>query len=381
MSARTELDRLAAARPPALNHTEWIVSPSAEDAILRQILSTTQVAADRRPPASRPPASRPPASRPPASRPPASRHPASRHPAGRSRSRRPLIGLIAAAAVIAVAGGGALARSALAHPSAPGRPGSGHRISRPDRLPADQVMAGLVERAVDAACRTDILYVRTVYAAGTTVGGITVMASWTKGVSDREKLFGTGGTMLDDVSAVISHRMRVRRFVDYSSRTWQTDSIALSQYGAGGPPGQRIGQILAPHSLRPKAYVRVRGTGSPDIPSRTITAVTVHGRRMILVTFSYPRPLPGNGGPDFVPLLGSTEMLPAGPGRRNSVIAEQIWISATSYLPVRAVFTGAGGRVLGTETYAWLSPSAKNRAVLSPAPVPAGFRLTAELAH
>jgi hypothetical protein len=351
MSARTELDRLAAARLPVLNHTEWIVSPSAEDAILRQILGTTQVATGGRPPASR-------------------------HPAGRSRSRRPLIGLIAAAAVLAVAGGGALARSALAHPSAAGRPGSGHRISRRDSLPADQVMARLAERAVDAACRTDILYVRTVYAGGTTVGGITVMASWTKGVSDREKLFGTGGTMLDDVSAVISHRMRVRRFVDYSSRTWQTDSIALSQYGAGGPPGQRIGQLLAPHSLRPKAYVRVRGTGSPDIPSRTITAVTVHGRRMILVRFSWPRPMPV-----FAPLLGSTEMLPAAAGRGSSVIAEQIWISATSYLPVRAVLTGSGGRVLGTETYAWLSPSAENRAVLHPAPVPAGFRLTAELAH
>jgi hypothetical protein len=37
--------------------------------------------------------------------------------------------------------------------------------------------------------------------------------------------------------------------------------------------------------------------------------------------------------------------------------------------------------VLGTQTYAWLRPSAANRAVFSPAPVPAGFRLTQELAH
>jgi hypothetical protein len=247
-------------------------------------------------------------------------------------------------------------------------------------------MAALAAKAVNAASRKYILYVRTSYAAGSTVGGVAVMVTWTKGISDREKLFSAGGAILNDASAVITHAMRVRRFVDYTSRTWQTDSIASGQYGSGGPPGQRVGQLLAPHSLRPsKAYTRVRGTGRPDTPRRTITAVTVHGRRMILVTFNYPRPLPTVSGPvsgpECVPLLGSTEMLPAAAGRNDSVLAEQTWISATSYLPVRVVLTGAGRRVLCTQTYAWLSPSAANRAVLSPAPVPAGFRLTAELAH
>ena len=238
-------------------------------------------------------------------------------------------------------------------------------------------MAGLAAEAVDAASRTDILYVRTVYAPGTTVGGVAVMESWTKGISDREKLFGASGAILNDVSAVISHGMRVRRFVDYTSRTWQTDSIALGKYGSDGPAGQRMRQLLMPHSMRPP---KVPGVRLPDDPSRSITAATVHGKRMILVTFSYPRPLPSSGGPDFAPLLGSGEMLPAAAGRHNAVVAEQIWISATSYLPVRAVVTAAGGRVLTAETYTWLTSQA-NRAVLSPAPVPAGFRLTAELAH
>jgi hypothetical protein len=347
MPARTELDRLAAARPPIVDHPEWIVGPAAENEILRQILATTQGTTGRRTPA--------------------------------RRSRRPLIGLAAAAAVLAVASGGALVRSATAHSPAPLRPGSGHRLAGPAALPPDKVMAVLAAMAVDAASRRYILYVRTSYAPGTTVGRVAAMVTWTKGISVREKLFGAGGATLNDVSAVISHGMRVRRFVDYTNRTWQTDSIAAGQYGRGGPPGQQVGQLLAPHSLRPKVHIRLRSR--PDIPSRTIRAVTVHGQRMILVTFSYPRPFPSGAGPGFGSLIGSGEVLPGAAGRHNFIIADQIWISAASYLPVRAVFTGEGGRVLGTQTYAWLRPSAANRAVFSPAPVPAGFRLTQEPAH
>jgi hypothetical protein len=100
---------------------------------------------------------------------------------------------------------------------------------------------------------------------------------------------------------------------------------------------------------------------------------------MIRVTISYPRPFPENAG-DFMPLLGDAEVLP-GAAAGHPVHAEQIWINATTYLPVRAEATGPGGSVLVEETLAWLSPSAANLAVLHPAPVPAGFRRTAELAH
>jgi hypothetical protein len=347
MPARTELDRLAAARPPILDHTEWILDPAVENAILRQILGTTQVATGRR-------------------------------PAGRRRSRRPLIGLAAAAAVIAVAGGGALVRSATAHSPAPLRLGSGHRLAGTSALPPDKVTAARAAKAVDAASRRDILYVTTNYAAGTTVGGIAVMQTWSKGISNREKLIGTGGALREDESAVISHGRRVRRFVDYTSRTWQTDSIALGQYGSGGPPGQTVGELLAPH-LRPRVHLRLRGSGRPDFPSRTIKAVTVHGMRMILVTISYPRLSADNAG-DFAPLLDSGEMLP-GAAAGHSFRVEEIWINATTYLPIRAELIGPGGSVLVAETLTWLSANPANRAEFSPAPVPAGFRRTAELAH
>jgi hypothetical protein len=347
MSARTELDRLAAARPPVLDHTELIVSPSAEEEILRRILSTTRVTSSRR------------------------------RRAAERRTRRPAIALAAAAGVIAVAGGGALVRSAIAHPSAPVRPTSGHRIASRPALLADEIIAARAANAVDVASRADILYVTMKYATGTTADGIAVMQSWSKGISGREKLFGAGGAMLDDVSAVISHRMRVRRFVNYTSRTWQTDSIAARSYGSGGPPGELIRQLLAPSAAQLR---RARGNPLLDDPRRSMTTVSVHGTRMIRVTISYPQPLP-TGPAGFSPLLGDTEMLPGAADGNESVLVEQIWLDESTDLPVRAVLTGAGGRVLVAETFTWLSASAANGAALSPAPVPAGFRLTAELAH
>jgi hypothetical protein len=349
MPARTELDRLAAARPPIVDHPEWIVGPAAENDILRQILATTRVTTGRRTPAGRAPA--------------------------RGWSRRPLIGLAAATAVLAIAGSGVLIASATAHRHTHAR-GSAHRLASPAALPPDRVIAALAAKAVDAASRRYILYVRTSYAAGTTVGGVAAMATWTKGISDREKLFNGAGAILDDESAVISHGMRVRRFVDYTSRTWQTDSIAARSHGSGPPPGQLIRQLLAPGAAQ---LQQAPGKHRPDNPRRSVTAVSVHGTRMILVTISYPQPLP-SGPAAPAPLLGSTEMLPATEGHQ-SVVTEQVWLDESTDLPVRAEFTAPGGRVLMAETFAWLSPSDANRAVLSPAPVPAGFRLTQELAH
>jgi hypothetical protein len=45
MSRRPELDRLAAARPLLLDHSDLVVDAGEEDRILRQILSTTRPAA------------------------------------------------------------------------------------------------------------------------------------------------------------------------------------------------------------------------------------------------------------------------------------------------------------------------------------------------
>jgi hypothetical protein len=349
MPARTELDRLAAARPPIVDHPESIVGPAAEDEILRQILATAQGMTGRRTPA-------------------------------RRLSRRPLIGLAAAAAVLAIAGGGALIRSATTQQHAHAQPGSGHRVASPaESLQADEVIAARAATAVDAASRTRILYVTAKYAAGTTAGGIAVMKNWSKGISGREKFFGTNGAMLDDASAVVSHGMQVRRFVDYTSRTWQTDSIAARSFGSGVPPGQQIRQLLAPTAAQLR---RANGNRLLVNPRRSVKAVSVGGTRLILVTIRYSRPLP-SGTADFMlpPLLGDLQVLPAAANGHQSVIAALVWLDRSTDLPVRAELTAPGGSVLIDGTFAWLSASPANLAELSPAPVPAGFRQTAEPAH
>ena len=249
----------------------------------------------------------------------------------------------------------------------------------PARLPSVRIMAARAEAAVAAASHTGILYVRTVYAPDTTTGGVAVLETWTRGNRDREKLFSAGGALLDDVSAVIAGGQRVRRFVDYPARTWQTDSIAVGQFGADPSASDTVAQIFGPMGL--VRLSKVPGVHSPDDPHRTITAVKVHGKQMILVAFSYPRPLGGSGAAELLPMLGSKEELPASAGSGASASIRMIWIDATTYLPVRAEMAAATGAILGSETYSWLSERAANRAVLSPAPVPAGFRLTQELAH
>jgi hypothetical protein len=354
MPARTELDRLADARPSSLDHPEWMVGPDAEDEILRQILSTDRAGASRRRSAARP----------------------SGH-ASQRRSRRPLIAIAAAAAIVAVAGGGAALRSQAGQPSAAAHRGPGHWAPAGTHLPPEQVMAALAGTATDAATRTAILYMRASFAPGTTVGGVAVMEMWTKGISNREKFLGASGGILDDESAVIRHGTRVRRFIDYTGRTWQTDSIAVGQYGPGPTMGQIVRQLLAPDAMQAPT---VPGVRHPASPSRTITAVTVQGTRMILVTIRYPRSLASRGA-DVLPVLGSAEMIPGTAGHLDSAVVEQVWIDATSYLPVRAEAITAGGKILSAATYAWLGASPANRLVILPAPVPAGFRLTAEPGH
>jgi hypothetical protein len=365
MPERTELDRLAAARPPLLDRTELVIDSAAEEQILRQILGTAPGSRRRRTAAARP-----------------ARH---AHD-GRSIRRdwlqavhRPVTAIAAAAAVVAVAGAAVLVRSVVDHQNSPGRTAVARPAAAAARLPSPRIMAARAEAAVAAVSRTGILYVRTTYMPGSTVDGTAFLETWTSGTSDREKLFSAAGGLLSDVSAVIADGQRVRRFVDYRTRTWQTDSIALRQFGADPFASYTIAEMFGP--MQTVKLPKVPGNNGPDDPRRTITAVTIQGKPMILVTFIYPRPFGGSGAGEVLPVLGSKEELPATAGNADAAATKMIWIDATSYLPVRAEIATATGRLLGSETYTWLSDSAANRALLAPAPVPAGFRLTQDPAH
>jgi len=346
MPARTELDRLAAARPALLDRTDLVIDPAAEDQIVRHILGTPRASGRRR------------------------LANASHH------ALRPVTA-IAAATVMVIAAAGVLVRSAVDHSDAPGR----RTVERPSaalaHLPSVRIIAARTAAAVAAASRTGILDVRTVYAPGTTVGGVAVMETWTRGNSDREKLLGADGGLLDDVSAIIAGGQRVRRFVDYPTRTWQTDSIAVGQYGGAPSASEIVARILGP--IRPVRLSQVPGGHRPDDPRRTVTAVTVAGKPMILVTFRYPRPI--SGPAELVPMLGDAEEIPGSAANADSAGIAMTWIDATSYLPVRTEVATTTGRFLDSQTFSWLSDDTANRVVLSAAPVPVGFRRTAELGH
>jgi hypothetical protein len=204
------------------------------------------------------------------------------------------------------------------------------------------------------------------------------METWTRGNWNREQLFSAGGGLVDDVSAVIAGGQRVRRFVDYPTRTWQTDSIAVGQFGAGLSASEVVAQVFRP--LHPVTAQKFPGGLRPDYPRRTIAAVKLKGKPTILITFRYPRPSRGAVAGESLPRLGGTDELPGSAGSGNTATT-MMWIDETTYLPVRSEIATAAGIVLGSETYRWLSDSPANRAVLAPAPVPAGFRLTKELAH
>jgi RNA polymerase sigma-70 factor (ECF subfamily) len=355
----TELDRLAAARPPLLDRTEVVVDPTAEDQILRQILTTPRPRDQAR---------------------------TGRPRTGRPRAIRPAAAIAAVAAVVAVAGAGVLVRSAVHRVNSPADQVNSPapritplRTVAPARLPSARIMAARAVAAVAAVSRTGILDVRMVYAPGTTIGGIGVLETWSRGSWDREKLFGAGGSLQNDVSAVIARGQRVRRFVDYRTRTWQTDSIAAGQYGAGPSASQTVARLFGP--ARPARHSTVPGVPNLQNPRRTISSVLAMGQPMIQVTFRYPRPLGSNGLATLQPMLGDAEELPGSAGTGDSASIEVIWIDATTYLPVRVDIATAEGRIVIWETFRWLSDDAKNRAVLTPAPVPPGFRRTAELAH
>jgi hypothetical protein len=257
--------------------------------------------------------------------------------------------------------------SAVHHAPAAARPAT----------PSVQTVAYRTFTALSGAATNGILYIDTTFPAGTVASNPVTVRAWVRGMADREQELGPGGTLITDASAVLSDGMRVRRFVDYSSRTWQTDSIALSQYGPEPSLRTAVEAILGPPGSAP-------GTSSPPEPQRTITRVTVAGHPLIKITATWPAHSAGYDrpvlfiGPEFAP--GSE--LGIGPtGQRTLPVSETMWIDPATYLPTRIQTTGPGGQVQLSQAVSVLPDTEANLAELVPAPVPAGFRLTSELGH
>jgi hypothetical protein len=349
MSGRNELARLAAARPVILDHTERIVDADLENRIFRHIVSSGSlgdapfVARRRR---------------------------------GRAGSFRLAAAVIAGAAAATLAvfagvrGTGAAGRhDAGSDPVVGGAAGPGRVISA--RTMADRTITALA-----ATSRTDIMYSRTVFASGV-AGSTATIEDWSYGISERTRWFSPRGSLTFDGSAVVSHGLRVRRFVDYPSRTWQQDSIAAARYGRGPGLSEDVDGLLGVEP-RVRHFVQLPGLPHRPPPRNVITIVNVNGRRMFQVLIRWSvRSFMGEPWP--LPMFVNSMADPASTVVRVS--SEAVWIDAATYLPVRVAVTGPGGRVLMSQTLAWLPRNRANLAELTPAPVPAGFRETQELAH
>ena len=353
MFARTDLDRLAAARPDLLDHTERIVDAQEEDRLLSQILCSG-----------------------PAAAPVASARPGR---AGASRGGTPRLAAVAVAGTLALALGvaGVLTATGAFRADSPGSAagksstgghGGGAAASHV-RVISVQTLANQTAAAMDSASRTDIFYSRSVFAAGMTSRSNAIVREWDHGIAVREMFFTAGGSLTDDISAVVSHGMRDRRFVSYTAKTWQSDSIKASHYGPAASVSLTVDRLLAIAEHGQAAAV-------PGQPSGQVTTVTVNGRRLFKVSIKRSG---DHGGLAPLPLFTDSPAFPS--VTTSKALTETVFISQSTRLPVRVVLTTSTGRVLGSQTFAWLRPDRANLAELTPAPIPAGFHQTGELAH
>jgi hypothetical protein len=350
MSRRPELDRLAAARPPLLDHSELVVDADEEDRMFRQILSTSRPVAGSARTWRR-----------------SSRTGAGRQGAARRHSPRLVIGVLAALA--ATAGGVAAATSlpgsarsgAAGAGSAPAGQAGAHRGAAGAHAPiiSAETVADRTAAAVTSAVRKDILYTRTQYARDAGVPWyMATIREWSHGVWAREQSFSRRGALTEDASAVVQDGQRVRRFVDYTTKTWQYDTIPVASYGPGPSVRQKVSILL--------------GHLADARETRSITQLTVQGRPEYQVRFTWPA-MRYETRDGWTQQFTQPMFLPGVRGGQASTGAT-VWLDAATYLPVRVTVNGPAGRVLAVEGLSWLPPGRASRAELRPAPVPADFR-------
>jgi hypothetical protein len=333
MKAQSSLDRLAAARPAILDHTEFVVDAGQEDQILSQIMESAR---------------------------PAGMPSAAVTVAGRAaRLRRPRVAIAVAAAVTAAAAGALAGTGVLrgTQGTAPGAPGQAHVVSL-------TTLTNRTAAASSGASQADILYSRVTYAPGSVVPETAAIEEWHLGLSSREKWFNAQGGLMQDSSNVASGGQQLYRAIDYTNRTWQTDTTV----DTSAPP------------QNPSIADLVRDQFEMT-PKPVITRVEMNGKPMFKLTWQLPAatsaPVADEGGRGMMPLPMFTYSDDV-PGEMYAGAAvETFWIDADTYLPVQTEMTTPAGQLIALQTLTWQTPDAANRAELTTVTVPPGFTETA----
>lgn len=200
------------------------------------------------------------------------------------------------------------------------------------------------------------------YAGKTTT---TTAEEWSYGDQWRSVTYSSPGHPLYDEGYTASARSAVYTLVNYSTRTW-TKRPGLGRPAAATP----FSTLPASRGCRPAigAFPLLYKFGLPGIglPAATLPSTVARSLRTAVACGTLTTA--GRQQIDGIETIKLTS-------RPGSFISETIWVSPSTYLPVRVVARSASGApaVQQTADITWLPPTAQNLAKLA-VPIPAGFR-------
>jgi hypothetical protein len=190
----------------------------------------------------------------------------------------------------------------------------------------------------------------------------TIAREWSNGDQWRLVTYSPDGRPLYDESFIAP---RLYTLVSYQARTWaRQHGLGLGPSGVSvlpGPPGCQLTPAAA--SPLPFAYglpgTRSTSSSLPSTVARDLRTAVSCGA---LVDAGRQR-------------MDGTEAIEL-KSRPGSPVSETVWVSQSTYLPVRVVVRLSFGKLLGREQtadFTWLPPTAQNLAKLT-VPIPVGFR-------
>jgi hypothetical protein len=275
-----------------------------------------------------------------------------RDAARRGRHRRLPLRSVAAVAAALIAGAVALA--------AVGVPGAGHDGTKGPVVDAASVVKR-VDSALSAAGPGQIAQM-TVTTTGSAAipGGTTSAEEWSYGGQWRSVTYSPAGHPVYDESFSTSS---VYTLVNYQTRTW------ARQPGLGRPAAP-VPPVPGPRGCAP-VVAALPSLFQPALPGPNLPASSLPSTVASALRAAVSCGTLATAGQQRVNGIEAIKLT----SRPGSPIAETIWVSPDTYLPVRVVLRlGPGTPVFQrTADITWLPPTTQNLAQLT-VPIPAGFR-------
>lgn len=256
-------------------------------------------------------------------------------------------------------------------------------LATSDLTARDAILAGHLDRmrevvkrvssALTAADPGDIAQMSVTTSSASPYGGkttTTTAAEWSYGDQWRSVTYSSPGHPLYDEGYTASAGSSVYTLVNYSTRSW-TKRPGLGRPAAAIPFSTLPASTLpASRGCRPAigAFPLLYKFGLPGIglPASSLPSTVARSLRTAVSCGTLT--VAGRQSVDGIEAIKLTS-------RPGSFISETIWVSPSTYLPVRVVVRSASGApaVQQTADITWLSPTAQNLAKLT-VPIPAGFR-------